>query len=102
MFRGEYSPYVNMYLSYGLPVDGKKHTTPYDFFDVDVTFGLSGNQPLVNTLNVLGRIWSTPILDKNEMAGEFGFYQHFNYYATSPHILDYGMLDGQRGFGSRL
>ena len=84
MFRGEYSPYVNMYLSYGLPVDGKKHTTPYDFFDVDVTFGLSGNQPLVNTLNVLGRIWSTPILDKNEMAGEFGFYQHFNYYDSKP------------------
>ena len=84
MFRGEYNPYVNMFLSYGTPVDGERHTTPYDFFDVDVTFGLSGNQPFVNTLNVLGRIWSIPILDKNEMAGEFGIYQHFNYYDSKP------------------
>ncbi|MCR4582282.1 MAG: DUF3943 domain-containing protein [Prevotella sp.] len=84
MFRGEYNPFVNMYLCYGTAVDGERHRTPYDFFDMDVTFGLSGNQPLVNALHIMGRLWSTPILDKNGMEGEFGIYQHFNYYDSKP------------------
>ena len=84
LFRGEYNPYVNLYLCYGTPVDGERHTKPYDFFDLDVTFGLSSNQPLVNALHIVGRLWSTPVLDKNGMAGEFGIYQHFNYYDSKP------------------
>ncbi len=83
-FRGEYNPIVNMYLCYGTPTDGEPHTKPYDFFDMEVTFGLSNNQPLVNALHILGRLWSTPILDKNDMKGEFGIYQHFNYYDSKP------------------
>jgi hypothetical protein len=39
---------------------------------------------MVNTLNIVGRLWSTPILDKKDMAGEFGIYQHFNYYDAKP------------------
>lgn len=84
LFRRESNPYVNMYLCYGTPVDGKRHTTPYDFFDVDVTLGLNSNQPLVNTLHIVGRLWSMPVLAKNGMAGEFGLYQHFNYYDSKP------------------
>ncbi len=84
LFRGEHNPYVNLYLAYGNAVDGERHTTPYDFFDIDVTFGLSANQPLINALNIVGRIWSSPILDKKDMAGEFGIYQHFNYYDSKP------------------
>ena len=33
LFRGIHAPYINMTLTYGTPVDGEKHTTPYDFFD---------------------------------------------------------------------
>ena len=84
MFRGEYNPYLNLYLCYGTPVDGEHHTTPYDFFDMDVTFGMSSNQPLVNALHIVGRLWSTPVVDKKEIAGEFGIYQHFNYYDSKP------------------
>ena len=36
----------------------------WEFFDVDITFGLSSNQPLINDLHIVGRLWSTPILDK--------------------------------------
>lgn len=51
--------------------------THFDFFDVDVTFGLSSNQPFINDLHIVGRLWSTLILDKNGKLDEFGIYQHF-------------------------
>jgi len=84
LFRGVHAPYLNMTLTYGTSVDGERHTKPYDFFDVDGTFSLGGGQPLVNSLQILGRIWSMPILNKKDMAGEFGIYQHFNYYDAEP------------------
>ena len=84
LFRGVHAPYVNMTLMYGTSVDGDRHTNPYDFFDVDATFGIGGGQPFVNSLQIVGRLWSTPILDHKDMAGEFGIYQHFNYYDAEP------------------
>ena len=91
LFRGIHAPYINMTLTYGTSVDGDKHTTPYDFFDVQANAAFGGGQPLVNTLSIVGRLWSTPILDKpstsgdgQDMAGEFGIYQHFNYYDAKP------------------
>ena len=84
LFRGIHAPYVNITLMYGTPVDGERHTTPYDFFDLEMNAAFGGGQPFVNTLNIVGRLWSTPILDKKDMAGEFGIYQHFNYYDATP------------------
>ena len=84
LFRGIHAPYVNVTLTYGTPVDGEKHTQPYDFFDLEANSAFGGGQPLVNTLNIVGRLWSTSILDKKDMAGEFGIYQHFNYYDAKP------------------
>ena len=80
LFRGVHAPYINMTLTYGTSADGEHHTTPYDFFDVELNSAFGGGQPFVNTLNIVGRLWSTSILDKKDMAGEFGIYQHFNYY----------------------
>ena len=84
LFRGIHAPYVNLTLTYGTSVDGEKHTKPYDFFDIESNMAFGGGQPMVNTLNIVGRLWSTPILDKREMAGEFGIYQHFNFYDAKP------------------
>ena len=84
LFRGIHAPYVNITLMYGTPVDGERHTTPYDFFDLEMNAAFGGGQPFVNTLNIVGRLWSTPILDKKDMTGEFGIYQHFNYYDAKP------------------
>ena len=84
LFRGIHAPYLNMTLTYGTSVDGDKHTTPYDFFDIEANVAIGGGQPSVNTLNIVGRLWSMPILDKKGMAGEFGIYQHFNYYDAKP------------------
>ena len=84
LFRGLHAPYVNLTLMYGTPVDGEKHTSPFDFFDLELNAAFGGGQPIVNTLNIVGRLWSTPILDKKDMAGEFGIYQHYNYYNSKP------------------
>lgn len=84
LFRGVHAPYLNMTLTYGTSVDVDRHTTPYDFFDVEMNMAFGGNQPFVNQLQIVGRLWSTPILDKKDMAGEFGIYQHFNYYDSEP------------------
>jgi len=84
LFRGVHAPYINARLVYGTSVDGDKHTTPYDFFDLELNSAFGGGQPLVNTLSIVGRLWSTPILDEKNMAGEFGIYQHFNYYDAKP------------------
>ena len=84
LFRGVHAPYINMTMTYGTSVDGEKHTTPYDFFDLEANTAFGGGQPAVNTLNIVGSLWSTPILDKKDMAGEFGIYQHFNYYDAKP------------------
>ena len=84
LFRGIHAPYINLTLTYGTSVDGDKHKTPYDFFDVETNIAFGGGQPPVNSLQILGRLWSIPILDKKGMAGEFGIYQHFNYYDAKP------------------
>ena len=83
---GEFNPFIDLFLVYGNAVDGERHTTPYDLFDIDITFGLSSNQPFINDLHIVGRLWSTPILDQKQMLGEFGIYQHFNYYDSKPVI----------------
>lgn len=84
IFRGEHNPFVNFYLEYGDAMDGESHNKPYDFFDAEVTFGLSKNQPLINALHILGRLWSAPFNWGKSMDAEFGIYQHFNYYDSKP------------------
>ena len=103
LFRGVHVPYLNMTLTYGTSVDGDRHKTPYDFFDIEANMSFGGGQPLINQLQIVGRLWSTPILDEKDMAGEFGIYQHFNYYDAKP-IKDASELTPYRiseaaGFG---
>ncbi len=84
MFRGEHNPYVNFYLEYGDVLNRGKQNKPYDFFDAEFNFGLSKNQPFINSLHLLGRLWSFQMVDRDEIKAEFGFYQHFNYYDSKP------------------
>ncbi len=84
LFRGEYNPYINIYMEYGHPISDEESSRPYDFFDAEVTFGLSNNQPLINRLHLLGRLWSKSIVQRKGIVAQFGFYQHFNYYDSKP------------------
>lgn len=79
LFRGEHNPYVNVYMQYGDAFNGEENK-PYDYFTAQVTLGLSGNQPMLNAAHLLGRLWGTSLTTDNEVEGEFGLFQHFNFY----------------------
>ena len=84
LFRGESNPFVTLRLEYGDVLNEGGNNKPYDYFDVEANFGLSSNQPLINRLHLLGRIWSTPMYSRKGMQAEFGIYQHYNYYDSKP------------------
>lgn len=79
LFRGEQNPYMELSMEYGDAYDNEENK-PYDYFLSSVTMGFSSNQPLVNRLNLLGRIWGTPISDTDKFEADFGLFQHFNFY----------------------
>ena len=83
-FRGEHNPYIDLSMKYGDPVNENEHNAPYDFFETQLIFGLSKNQPLLNQLHLMGRLWSTPMIERKNIRAEFGFYQHFDYFDSKP------------------
>lgn len=83
LFHGEANPYVNFYLEYGDPFN-EEQRRPYDFFDFEATFGLSSNQPIINRLHILGRLWSAPVYVGRKIEAEMGIFQHFNYLDSKP------------------
>ena len=83
LFRGESNPYWNLALEYGDAINPQANK-PYDYFTANLTFGISGNQPLINGLHILGRLWAAPIEGTRNMEASIGIYQHFNYYDSKP------------------
>lgn len=83
LFRGESNPYLSFFLEYG-DVFESQTNRPYDYFTANITFGLSANQPLVNGVHLLGRLWGRYFEPKNGYQMEFGLFQHFNYYDSKP------------------
>ena len=79
LFRGEHSPYLELAMEYGDPYNNEENK-PYDFFLSSVTLSFSKSQPLINRLNLLGRIWGTPVSDTDKFEADFGIFQHFNFY----------------------
>ena len=83
IFRGEHNPYLDLNLLYGDAFDSEQ-TKPYDYFTANVTLGFSANQPLISSVHLLGRLWSTNIYEGSDMTALFGIFQHFNYYDSEP------------------
>jgi len=79
IFRGEHNPFIEVGMEYGDAFDNEENK-PFDYFLASACFGLSSNQPLVNRLNLLGRIWGTPVHDGDRFEVDFGIFQHFNFY----------------------
>lgn len=84
LFRGEHNAYTTFYLEYGDPINRGDYNHPFDFFDAEATFVFGGNQPFINQLHFMGRLWSTPTIDNRHMNAEFGIYQHFDYFDSAP------------------
>ncbi len=79
LFRGEHNPYLELAMEYGDAYNNDENK-PFDYFRASATFGFSSNQPAVNRLNLLGRLWGTPIADTKKLEADFGIFQHFNFY----------------------
>lgn len=79
LFRGEHDPYIEMRGIYGNPFEAECNE-PYDYFTAGVTFGLSGNQPLVSRVNLMGRIWGKELPTTTDMELLVGVFQYFNYF----------------------
>ena len=84
LFRGEHNAYATFYMEYGDPINKGDYNHPFDFFDAEATFVFGGNQPFINQVHLMGRLWSTPMIDNRHMNAEFGIYQHFDYFDSSP------------------
>ena len=84
LFRGEHSLYTTFYLEYGDPINKGDYNHPFDFFDAEATFVFGSSQPVINQVHLVGRLWSTPMIDNRHMDAEFGIYQHFNYFDSAP------------------
>ena len=84
LFRGEHNPYINLAMKYGDPVNEDEHNAPYDYFETEFVIGLSKNQPALNQVHLMGRLWSTPMIERKNIRAEFGIYQHFDYFDSKP------------------
>jgi hypothetical protein len=84
MFKGEHNPYINLSMQYGDPVNEDEHNAPYDYFESELIAGLSGNQPILNQVHLMGRLWSTPMIERKNIRAEIGIYQHFDYFDSKP------------------
>ncbi len=86
LFTGEHNPSIDLRLQYG-DAFNTVSSSPYDYFTLRATFGLSGNQPLIQKVNLMGKLWDTTVKDTQDMEMKFGVYQHFNYF-DSKEVLD--------------
>ena len=85
LFKGELNPYIEAKLFYGDPFE--QTTKPYDYFNLDISFGMSTNQPLIHKINLLGELWSRSSQSKDGIDFTYGIYQHFNYF-DSEEVFD--------------
>ena len=85
LFKGECNPYVDFRLQYGDAFNGEN--APYDYFTARTSISLSKNQPLINQINLLGKLWGSSLSTSTGMDVLFGIFQHFNYY-DSEEVID--------------
>lgn len=89
--KGDHNPYLEFRIVYGNAFD-KENTQPYDYFKARASFGLSSNQPLINQINLMGKLWGVPLKTSTGMEMMFGVFQHFNYYDSEEVITGTGRI----------
>lgn len=67
-------------LEYGDRFEVSDTPLPYDYFTVNAELNLQSSQPVLGQLNVVGRLLSKELYDKNSASLSIGMYQHFDYY----------------------
>ncbi|WP_321426230.1 DUF3943 domain-containing protein [uncultured Bacteroides sp.] len=79
LFKGSNSPYVEFNVVYGDPL---KETTnsPYDYFSFNSTFNISGNQPLIGSVNLTAKLLGKHLEPVPGHKLLVGLFQHFDFY----------------------
>lgn len=67
-------------LEYGDRFEVESTPSPYDYFTLNAELNTHKSQPGLGQLNIVGRLISTELLDKQGMLMSLGMYQHFDYY----------------------
>ena len=83
MFRGDHNMFLNFFLEYGDPLN-EETSKPYDFFSLETTIGVVGEQSSINAIHMLGRLWAAPVFTGKNFKAQVGIFQHFNYYNSKP------------------
>ncbi len=66
LFKGEHNPYLEFRVQYGDAFDCV-NDSPYDYFTARASFGLTGNQPLIHLINLMGKLWATSVKSTDDM-----------------------------------
>ncbi len=53
---------------------------PYDYFTFLMEMQVAKNQPLINRIEIAGRLLSREVMDRNNLKINLGMYQHFDFY----------------------
>lgn len=53
---------------------------PYDYFSFNMEFQTIRTQPLISRIEIMGRLLSKEIIDKEHVNMNIGLYQHFDYF----------------------
>lgn len=70
---------TNINVEYGDRYDGETRK-PYDYFLFKANINGQGSQPLLSQLNIVGRLYSTELVDNKKDFLSIGIYQHYDYY----------------------
>lgn len=90
-FKGDNVPFLTVKAIYGDIFDND-NTAPYDYFTLSANISLSDAQPLLTRLNLVGRLWSTPLTTNSEMNMAFGIFQQFNFFNSDEIVKNSGRV----------
>lgn len=84
---------IDAKMEYGDVMDYDDNS-PYSYFSARLDLNLQKNQPIIGQINLLGKLWNTPVVQKERHRLNFGVYQHLDYYDSDTLI---NRKDGTKG-----
>ncbi len=79
LFKGSNSPYVELNVNYGDPLQ-ETTNQPFDYFNFNSTFNVGGNQPLIGSVNLIAKLIGKYLEPVPGHKIFIGLFQHFDYY----------------------
>ncbi len=58
----------------------EENAKPFDYFTIHAILNIQKSQPILGQVNVVGRLWSSQLVDSSKDYLGIGIYQHFDYY----------------------